>query len=90
MRVKEIVWYDKESDTNITRIVIASVAILDSPDRADAQSMKQYNGKYGCTYCENPGQTCHTLSGHKHVYQYKNAPYHTKERMIFQPYQARR
>ncbi len=30
---------------------------VDLPARATVANMKQFNGKFGCLYCENPGKT---------------------------------
>lgn len=69
--------------------VIAPVASLDAPALASAQNIMQFNGFYGCSNCENPGQTCLTGSGHNHVYRYINSPLRTKVNMIQQAYQGR-
>ena len=39
------------------RVVRAALLIcsVDLPARSMCANMKQFNGKYGCVYCENPG-----------------------------------
>ena len=39
------------------RVVRAALLIcsVDLPARSICANMKQFNGKYGCVYCENPG-----------------------------------
>ena len=39
------------------RVVRAALLIcsVDLPARSMCANMKQFNGKYGCIYCENPG-----------------------------------
>lgn len=45
------------------------VAPVDSIARLMIQNMKQFNGKYGCSYCYNKGKIVKTKSrGFKHVY----------------------
>lgn len=45
------------------------VAPVDSIARPMIQNMKQFNGKYGCSYCYNKGKVVKTKSrGFKHVY----------------------
>ena len=33
-----------------------TLAVMDSPARAYFQNLKQFNGHYGCGYCEHPGE----------------------------------
>lgn len=33
------------------------LSVFDLPAKAAAVNMKQFNGKYGCLYCDNPGET---------------------------------
>ena len=43
----------------------------DLPARASVQNMVQYNGFYGCSFCEQPGETVKTsLRGHVHTFQF--------------------
>ena len=48
-------WLDKPS--NIVRIsrVLFPIAIADAPARAMLLNFMQFNGSYGCHYCEHPG-----------------------------------
>ena len=46
--------------TPVGRIATHAILLQVSPDlpaRAQLLNMKQFNGKYGCLYCENPGST---------------------------------
>lgn len=45
---------------------ILLVASVDLPARAILMNMKQFNGEYGCLYCENPG----TTTPGKHLHRY--------------------
>ena len=38
---------------------------VDLPARALLMNMKQYNGKFGCLYCEDPGVTLPNNSLHR-------------------------
>ncbi|KAL7298952.1 hypothetical protein TKK_0008052 [Trichogramma kaykai] len=48
-------WYDKQTNTFKHSILVAPIASLDAPARAVVQNIMQYNGAYGCTFCEHPG-----------------------------------
>ena len=44
---------------------------LDLPAKALVLSHMQFNGYYGCSFCQQPGQTTLTLGGgHVHVYPF--------------------
>ena len=46
-------------------------ASFDLPARASALNVMQYNGLYGCTFCEQPGSTLRTeKGGNVHVFLY--------------------
>lgn len=43
----------------------------DLPARAAVQNMIQFNGFYGCSFCEQPGETVHTSArGHVHAFAF--------------------
>ena len=45
----------------------------DLPARASVQNIMQFNGFYGCTFCEQPGKTVATRQdghGHVHIFPY--------------------
>ena len=75
-------WYDKVDNLIRHSIVIAPIAILDAPARAAVQNLMQFNGEYGCTYCE----TCQTGSGFNRIYPVveENFVNRTKDGMLAQ------
>lgn len=45
----------------------------DLPARAIVQNFIQFNGYYGCCFCEQPGETTHTeKGGHVHTFPYNH------------------
>ena len=53
-------WNNKSTNMIEHSVVVAPVAILDCPARAAVQNVMQFNGAYGCSFCEHPGTTCVT------------------------------
>ena len=47
-------WRDSQGEQHITKC-IALLSCVDSPARATLQNIKQFNGKFGCSFCEHPG-----------------------------------
>ena len=46
--------------------------IFDAPAKSLFQNMLQFNGKYGCSYCYDSGETFKTSArGHCHIYPFK-------------------
>lgn len=66
--MEKVEWIHKETGRYMKSLVIAPVDNLDAPARAAAENIMQYNGKFGCSICEHPGQTCQTGRGFNHVY----------------------
>ena len=79
-------WYDKKDNVTCRSTVIAPIATLDAPARAPVQNLMQFNGEYGCTYCEHPGEIGKTGSGFNRVYPVANEDIEkrTKDRMFSQ------
>ncbi|KAL7295964.1 hypothetical protein TKK_0003487 [Trichogramma kaykai] len=80
-------WYDKTTNTTRNSKIIAPIATLDCPARAAVQNLMQFNGEFGCSFCEAPGQTFMLdTGGHKRVYPVldEEHPLRTKEKMIRQ------
>ena len=45
--------------------------IFDAPAKSIFQNMIQFNGKYGCPYCLEPGETYKSSArGHVHIYPF--------------------
>ena len=45
--------------------------IFDAPAKSLFQNINQFNGKHGCSYCIEPGQTCKTsIKGHTHIFPF--------------------
>lgn len=58
---------------------------MDSPAKADVQGFTHHNGKYGCSFCLNPGVNVSTESKKNstvHVYKALDYPYRTQESTI--------
>lgn len=88
--VNGIEWFDREKNTHRRSTVIAPVSTLDAPARSAVQNIMQFNGEFGCTLCEHPGETHRTGLGHCRVYPAisdRSIP-RTKERMLSQGLQA--
>lgn len=46
-------------------------ACFDLPARASALNIMQFNGQYGCNFCEQPGISCRTdKGGHVHTFPF--------------------
>jgi len=62
---------DVPSQMSIHGITIC--VTCDLPAHALVQNMVQFNGIYGCTFCEQPGKTVTTAQGgNVHVYPYNH------------------
>jgi hypothetical protein len=61
-------WLDKSS--NVVRVsrVLFPIAIADAPARAMLLNFMQFNGSYGCHYCEHPGISVIKGDGHVRVF----------------------
>ena len=68
-----IEWYDKHENIIRYATVVAPIATLDAPTRASVQNIMQFNGQYGCSFCEHPGQVAETGLGHNRVYPTLNS-----------------
>ena len=57
---------------------------FDLPARCIALNTVQFNGKYGCNFCNQPGRTFRTSRrGHVHTYPYSHQlPMRTQENWI--------
>ena len=60
--------------TLVKSTVYASVCSADSVARCILQNIKQFNGLYGCSWCENPGEVVNKGIGHCRVYPYSQEP----------------
>ena len=83
-------WHDSTSKTLKHSIAIASIATLNAPARAVVQHIMQYNGAFGYSSCEHPGETCRTGLGFTRVYPpvIPKPVERNKTRMLFQAWQA--
>ena len=51
--------------------MVTICACLDLPARASVLNVVQFNGLYGCNFCEQPGCSCSTeKGGHVHTFPY--------------------
>ena len=48
-------WYNKCRKAHQCMYVVPLACACDSPTRAMVLNCKQYNGKYGCSFCLHPG-----------------------------------
>ena len=86
-----IIWFDREEKVMRHTKVIAPIATLDAPARAATQNVMQYNGEFGCTFCEHEGMTCETGLGFNRVFPASldsNPTLRTKENMYLQAREA--
>lgn len=56
-------WVHPETGKEMISYVSARVCSVDAVARAMLQNIKQFNGKYGCSLCEHPEQSCVKGSG---------------------------
>ncbi len=82
-----IQFVDRNEPVNIKPFVICFTA--DLPARAAVQNVVQFNGFYGCSFCEQPGVTVHTsLRGHVHAFPFipgdPNGPHMQRARQSYQ------
>lgn len=60
---------DREESCLVRAVVLCCT--VDLPAKALVQNHTQFNGFYGCSFCEQPGQTMLTEGGgHVHVYPF--------------------
>lgn len=51
--------------------VFTICACFDLPARASVLNTTQFNGQYGCNFCQQPGSSCRTeKGGHVHTFPY--------------------
>lgn len=59
-----------------TRIITSTVDLIgcsvDSIARAPLQNFEQFNGLFGCSWCEHPGSQLSREEGGHHVYEYRS------------------
>ena len=62
-------WIDKHAN-GIERVsrILFPICVADAPARAMLLNFMQYNGSYGCNYCEHPGITVDRGDGHARVF----------------------
>jgi hypothetical protein len=56
-------WMNKITKAMVNTKVFLLVCSCDSAARCIIQNIKQYNGKYGCSWCLNPGQAMANVNG---------------------------
>lgn len=60
-------WVHPLTGTKITNYITAPVSSVDAIARAMMQNVTQFNGKYGCSFCEHPGETFKLPDTKSHV-----------------------
>lgn len=62
----------KHENTVKTTKVFALICTSDAPARCSMQNFKQFNGKFGCGFCEEEGERVEKKKGHCRVYPYND------------------
>lgn len=61
-------WRHNTSGDLIKSKIIAPIATMDAPAKAEVLNLMYYNGEYGCPNCENRGETSKKGKGTNHVF----------------------
>ena len=61
-------WFDKHQAENKCTKIIPLICSSDAPARAMIQNFSQYNGKYGCGFCEQKGDVIKKGKGTCRIY----------------------
>ncbi|XP_040074074.1 uncharacterized protein LOC115330680 [Ixodes scapularis] len=64
-----LAWRHPETGKTIISYITAPVSSVDAVARAMLQGIRQFNGLYGCSFCEHPGKSL-SLPGKGHVHVY--------------------
>ncbi|XP_022109468.1 uncharacterized protein LOC110989402 isoform X2 [Acanthaster planci] len=67
-------WKDQESGAQKTSKVFTLICTCDSVARCALQNLKQFNGKFGCSWCLQEGQRVEKGRGFVQVYPYLRDP----------------
>lgn len=67
LSTKGVVWTDSTGENKTTRVFPGPCSV-DSVARADVMCMTQFNGAYGCAWCEQRGEVVQKGKGHCRVY----------------------
>lgn len=62
----------KHEDTVKTTKVFTLICTSDAPARCAMQNFKQFNGKFGCGFCEEEGVRVEKKKGHCRIYPYND------------------
>ncbi|XP_040070803.2 uncharacterized protein LOC120843478 [Ixodes scapularis] len=68
-----ISWTDKGGNTRVSK-VFPGPCTVDTVARCELMQMTQFNGAYGCAWCEEPGEVVEKGKGHSRVYPAGAAP----------------
>lgn len=61
-------WLNKQTNSLECTKVVNLLCTVDSVARAVVQNIKQFNGQYGCNFCEHPGERVEKGGGYTRVY----------------------
>ncbi|GBN35492.1 hypothetical protein AVEN_110229-1, partial [Araneus ventricosus] len=61
-------WFDKHENKNKSTNIIPLICSSDAPARAMIQNFTQYNGAYGCGFCEQKGEVVEKGRGTCRIY----------------------
>ncbi|XP_049519252.1 uncharacterized protein LOC125943785 [Dermacentor silvarum] len=64
-----LTWRHPETGKTMVSYIKAPVSSVDAVARAMLQRIRQFNGSFGCSFCEHPGKSCPLpRKGHVHIY----------------------
>ncbi|XP_046393150.1 uncharacterized protein LOC124161042 [Ischnura elegans] len=82
-----LTWSHPVTKKKVKSTIAISCISVDSPARASIQNICQFNGKFGCNFCEQEGESIEKGRGHARVYPLSEddpVPVRTKENMLRQ------
>jgi Protein of unknown function (DUF1258) len=73
-----------KDDVQANMKVFVGAVSVDTPARAMLQNLKQFNGRYGCAWCEMEGESVVRRRGHTRIYPERETPVvqRTHERFV--------
>ncbi|XP_051167210.1 uncharacterized protein LOC127285304 [Leptopilina boulardi] len=92
MYINEVEWFHAESGVIKKSKVVAPIATMDAPAKAEVLNLMHHNGEYGCPTCEHPGETAKKGKGINHVFPplAEDAPNRTHDNIVENGKKAKR
>nr|XP_047146642.1 uncharacterized protein LOC124819242 isoform X1 [Hydra vulgaris] len=79
--------FETPLEINNIQVVIHIVGfVFDLPAVASIINHKQYNGEFGCHYCEHPGRTIERKHGYARIYSHSDTNYNLKTSEMYAIY----